>query len=169
MVVHTPQRGLIMMTRYVAVLRTIVLVVMFSHAVWVQAAQGPQVKQSPVDTPKRILFVGNSFLYYNDSLPSHVRRIAVAADPASEKSLQYKSATIGGAPLAHHNSQHLLEPGNLGMKQPFDMVILQEASRVSVVFIDNDRLQSQRARLRERQNSLVEAADRQRAAERSGL
>jgi hypothetical protein len=114
-----------MMTRYLALLRTMLLVVLFSNAVWVQAAQGPQVRQSPVDTPKRILFVGNSYLYYNDSLHSHVSRIAIATDPASEKSLQYKSATIGGAPLAHHNIQHLLEPGHLGMKQPFEVVILQ--------------------------------------------
>lgn len=117
-----------MIIRYLAALRTMWLVVLFSNAVWVQAAQSPEIKQSPVDTPKRILFVGNSYLYYNDSLHNHVRRIAIAADPASEKSLQYKSATIGGAPLAHHNIQHLIEPGHLGMKQPFDVVILQGAS-----------------------------------------
>ena len=113
------------MTRYFAALRTILPVLLFTSAVWVHAAQGPQVRQSPVDAPQRILFVGNSYLYYNDSLHNHVRRMAIAADPASEKSLQYKSATIGGAPLAHHNIQHLLEPGHLGMKQSFDVVILQ--------------------------------------------
>ena len=117
-----------MMRCHLAVLRTVLLVVLFSNAVWVQAAQSPEVKQSPVDTPKRILFLGNSYLYYNDSLHNHVRRIAAAADPASEKSLQYKSATIGGAPLAHHNIEHLLAPGHLGMKQPFDVVILQGSS-----------------------------------------
>lgn len=113
------------MTRYRAVLRTFLLVVLFFHAVWAQAAQSPAVKQSPVDMPKRILFVGNSYLYYNDSLHNHVLRIAIAADPASESSLQYKSATISGAPLAHHNIQYLLEPGRLGTKEPFDIVILQ--------------------------------------------
>lgn len=113
------------MTRYFAVSRTMLLVVLLSSAVWVQAAQSPAVKQSPVDMPKRILFVGNSYFYYNDSLHNHVLRIAIAADPASEKSLQYTSATISGAPLAHHNIQHLLEPGRLGIKQPFDVVILQ--------------------------------------------
>jgi hypothetical protein len=99
------------------------LVVLCSNGVW--GAESPKVRQSPVDAPKRILFVGNSYLYYNDSLHNHVRRIAIAADPAHEKSLQYKSATIGGAPLSHHNIQHLIEPGHLGMKQPFDVVILQ--------------------------------------------
>ena len=110
-----------------ATLRMVSLALLLLHAGWGNAAQSPQVRQ-PGEAPKRILFVGNSYLYYNDSLHNHVRRIAIAADPASAKSLQYKSATIGGAPLAHHDIQHLLTPGNLGMKQPFDMVILQGAS-----------------------------------------
>ncbi len=111
-----------------ATLRMVSLALLFTHAGWLNAAQGPQVRQSPVDTPQRILFVGNSYIYYNDSLHNHVRRIAIAADPSSAKSLQYKSATIGGAPLAHHDIRHLLEPGHLGMKQPFDVVVLQGAS-----------------------------------------
>ncbi|MGH2361815.1 MAG: hypothetical protein ACRDGM_14910, partial [bacterium] len=78
-----------MMKRHLAVLQAILLVVLFSNAVWAQAAQSPKVRQPPVETPKRILFVGNSYLYYNDSLHNHVRRIVIAADPASEKSLQY--------------------------------------------------------------------------------
>jgi hypothetical protein len=115
-------------TRYLAVLRAMLLVVLFSNAVWAQTAQSPKVRQSPINAPQRILFVGNSYLYYNDSLHNHVRRLAIAADPASEDSLQYKSATISGAPLAHHNIEHLLKPGHLGMKLPFEVVILQDAS-----------------------------------------
>jgi hypothetical protein len=89
------------------------------------AAPAPAVKQPQVDTPKRILFVGNSYFYYNDSLHNHVRRLVTAADPALDKALQYKSATIGAAPLAHHDVKGLLTPGRLGMKQPYDIVILQ--------------------------------------------
>ena len=112
-----------------AALPTLMLLTVLASAAWrLEAAQAPRVKQPPVDTPTRILFVGNSYFYYNDSLHNHVRRIAIAADPASEKSLQYKSATIGGAPLAHHNIQHLLTPGQLGLKQPFELVILQANS-----------------------------------------
>jgi hypothetical protein len=89
------------------------------------AAAAPVVKQPQVDSPRRILFVGNSYFYYNDSLHNHVRRMVVAADPSIEKALQYKSATIGAAPLAHHDVKGLLAPGRLGMKQPYDIVILQ--------------------------------------------
>jgi len=92
------------------------------------AAATPDVKAPQVDTPKRVLFVGNSYFYYNDSLHNHVRRMVIADNPALEKSLQYKSATIGGANLAHHNIDYLTEPGRIGVKLPFELVILQDGS-----------------------------------------
>lgn len=87
-------------------------------------AAAPAVRQPQVDTPKRVLFVGNSYLYYGDSLHNHVNRLVTAGD-VSVKGLQYKSATIGGAPLWHHNIEHLTTPGNIGIKEPFELVILQ--------------------------------------------
>jgi len=90
------------------------------------AAQSvPAVKQREVDSPKKILFVGNSYFYYNDSIHNHVRRMVIEADASVEKALQFKIVTIGGAPLAHHDVKAYLEPGKLGMKQPYDLVILQ--------------------------------------------
>jgi len=85
----------------------------------------PSVKQRQVDVPKKVLFVGNSYLYYNDSVHNHVRRMVEAGGIASESELQYKSVTIGGAPLAHHDVASYLAPGKLGMKDPYDVVILQ--------------------------------------------
>lgn len=112
-----------MFSRAVAILQSL-LIVAFLSVSGVHAAS-PNVKQPQVDTPKRVLFVGNSYMYYNDSLHNHVRRLALAADPAVAKAFQYKSATIGGAPLAHHNMDHLTTPGNLGIKEPFELVIMQ--------------------------------------------
>lgn len=100
------------------------LVVVLSGAAVARAA-APDVTQPQVDTPRRVLFVGNSYMYYNDSLHNHVRRIAAAAEPQLDKALQYKSATIGGAPLWHHDLDHLTTPGNLGIPAPFEVVILQ--------------------------------------------
>lgn len=97
-----------------------------------QAAQAPVVKDLGGEAPGRILFVGNSYLYYNDSLHNHVRRLAIAADPAIEKKLQYKSATIGGAPLAHHDVKGLLVRGRLGIKEPFHVVVLQGNSAAAL-------------------------------------
>jgi hypothetical protein len=95
------------------------------------AADAPSVKQRPVDTPHRILFVGNSYLYYNDSLHNHVRRMVAAAGIATEKQLHYKSATIGGAPLSEQDVKSLLVPGRLG-KEPFEIVILQGNSSAAL-------------------------------------
>ncbi|MBX2859566.1 MAG: hypothetical protein KTR17_12975 [Cellvibrionaceae bacterium] len=75
-----------------------------------------------------ILFVGNSYLYYNDSLHGHVRRIAHELQPQLKGQLSYKSATIGGAKLEHHNLPWLLNHHNLGLDKPFAAVILQGAS-----------------------------------------
>lgn len=87
-------------------------------------AATPAVKQPQVDTPKRVLFVGNSYLYYNNSMHNHVRMLAMAADAATAKAFEYKSATIGGATLDHHNMDHLTAPGRIGVKEPFELVIM---------------------------------------------
>lgn len=87
-------------------------------------AAAPAVKAPRVDPPQRVLFVGNSYFYYNGSLHFHARRVALAADAAWAKPFVYKSATIAAAPLWHHNIEHLLTPENIGVKGPFDMVIL---------------------------------------------
>jgi hypothetical protein len=100
----------------------VVLAAWAGHAA---AQAAPAVKQRQVEVPKKILFVGNSYLYYNDSLHNHVRRMVDAGGIATEKELQYKIVTIGGAPLAHHDVGAYLAPGKLGMKQPYEVVILQ--------------------------------------------
>lgn len=86
----------------------------------------PTVAHLENTEPKRILFVGNSYLYYNDSVHNHVRRIAEENGP--HRAYQYKSATIGGARLSHHFIDSLLQPGRLGIDEPFDLVILQGGS-----------------------------------------
>jgi hypothetical protein len=91
-------------------------------------ADAPAVKPSAADAPKRVLFVGNSYLYYGDSLHNHVRRMAIAADSANEKQYRYKSATISGSALHHHSIASYLESGKLGIKEPFQMVVLQGGS-----------------------------------------
>lgn len=118
-----------MKIRFAAFIGSVLFVVLAAHGTGVHAAQSPAVKRPPVDSPKRILFVGNSYLYYNDSLHNHVRRLVIASNPAADKTLQYKSATIGGAPLAHHDVKGLLVPGRLGIREHFDVVVLQGGSR----------------------------------------
>ena len=92
-------------------------------AVAAQAAS-PAIKAPQVDTPKRVLFVGNSYFFYSGSVHFYTRRIALAADPVWAKPFQYKAATIAGSPLAHHSIETLTEPGKLGVKEPWEVVIL---------------------------------------------
>lgn len=84
----------------------------------------PSITQPPVQDPLRILFIGNSYYYYNNSLHNHVNRLVAAADPASGRKLQYKSATIGGSELSHHPIEWLTEPGRIGVQEPFELVVL---------------------------------------------
>ena len=93
-------------------------------------AHADALKVKPVAnaSPIRILFVGNSYFYYNNSLHNHVSNLVKAADPTLGASLQYKSATIGGAALSHHNMAHLIEPGRIGVAQPFQWVVMQGGS-----------------------------------------
>lgn len=98
-------------------------------------AATPAVTAPQVEQPSRVLFVGNSYFYYGNSVHNHVRRLAEAAQPGFEA--QYKSATIGGASLDHHPIEHLTTPGKIGVKEPFQLVILQGGS--------NEPLSPQRA------------------------
>lgn len=87
-------------------------------------AATPEVQRPQVDTPKRVLFVGNSYFYYNNGMHDHVLMLAMAADSATAKGFEFKAATIGGASLHHHNMDHLTTPGRLGVKEPFQLVIM---------------------------------------------
>ena len=54
-------------------------------------------------SPERVLYIGNSYLYYNDSLHNHLRRMVEEKNPSRKENMGYKSATIGGSILAHHD------------------------------------------------------------------
>jgi hypothetical protein len=92
------------------------------------AGESPVVTAPQVENPMRVLFVGNSYMYYGDSLHNHVRRMADAAQPGFMKAAEFKSVTIGGASLDHHDIDYLTRPGRIGVKEPFQLVILQGAS-----------------------------------------
>lgn len=88
----------------------------------------PKVKALSGDPPTRVLFVGNSYFYYNDSLHNHVKRIIAELQPELSEKLAFKSHTIGGARLSHHAIDHLLTPGRIGIEEPFELVIMQGGS-----------------------------------------
>lgn len=90
------------------------------------AQEAPAVDALEGEKPHRMLFVGNSYIYYGDSLHNHVVRMAREAYP--EEEFNIRSATISGAYLDFHDLGSYLEPGKLGYDAPFDMVMLQDNS-----------------------------------------
>ncbi|MEP3890950.1 MAG: DUF4886 domain-containing protein [Hellea sp.] len=88
----------------------------------------PNVKRLRKHSPTHLLFVGNSYLYYGDSVHNHLRRLVEAGGVHEGSTLKYKSATIGGAAIFDHNIDHLLKPESLRVDKPFEAVILQGGS-----------------------------------------
>jgi hypothetical protein len=113
-----------------AKLGSIIAVVALLCGATTAAAEGPapKVKKLANSSPTHLLFVGNSYLYYGDSLHNHVRRMVIAAGIHKRKKLKYKSATISGSALFDHNIASYLEPGKLRVRAPFQVVILQGGS-----------------------------------------
>ena len=76
--------------------------------------------------PSRILFVGNSYLYFNDSIHNHVKKLLV--EHYEDDDIVTKSSTISGARLHKHNIEHLLSPENLQLDRQLDLLIMQGGS-----------------------------------------
>ena len=79
-------------------------------------------------TPERVLYIGNSYLYYNDSLHNHVRRMLNEVYENEITTSNYKSVTISGSRSWHHNIDYPINHKNLGAKKPFQLVIFQGGS-----------------------------------------
>lgn len=74
-----------------------------------------------LEGPDSILFVGNSFTFYNNAIYTHLRGLLIARDPASPEPPLLKSMTISGAVLADHEGG-LLQMLDL---RPWHTVVLQ--------------------------------------------
>jgi hypothetical protein len=78
-----------------------------SQVAWAQTA--PKVA-SPGAAPEAILWVGNSFFYYNNSMHNHFGRLVTAA----QSRVRSTSATISGSGMDWHDMESLLRPNGLG-------------------------------------------------------
>ena len=98
---------------------------LLSISVW--AGIEPEIKELNYP-PKSVLFVGNSYLYYNDSLHNHFKNMANERYHGFNGSSNVKSATIGGSRLKHHDVERLIQPRAISSVKKFDLVILQGGS-----------------------------------------
>jgi hypothetical protein len=96
------------------------------------AEAGTQADSLDSPNPEQLLYVGNSYLYYNNSLHNYVKRMVAATHPDMAERLNSKSATISGAYLSQHEVKSYLFPGVLGLPDPFDVVVLQGHSTAAL-------------------------------------
>ena len=104
------------------------LLIYFFIATNLLLASDTQVNSLINKMPERVLYIGNSYLYYNDSLHNHVRRMFEEIHPNKIDISNYKSVTISGSRSMHHNIDYMLNHKNIGAAKPFQLVILQGGS-----------------------------------------
>lgn len=106
----------------------------------------PAVTQSSVVQPKTIMYVGNSFFYYNNSMHSQVLALAQAADKANRTTYRSTSITMSGSGLNWHNIDAYFSPGGVAsysfvgdneirfnkFDKPFDLVIMMDCSQCPI-------------------------------------
>ncbi len=93
---------------------------------------------SPVERPSRLLYVGNSFYYYNNSLHGHVNRLLAAALPKRERdALQSYSITISGGHLKWHNIGAYLDAGigDSSFNENNEVVAAADSKRLDAVMM----------------------------------
>jgi hypothetical protein len=84
-------------------------------AVCFSAGVSAETKPKRIDVsavPVNILWVGNSFFYYNNSLHNHVLNLVRAADPASAP--RATSVTISGSGIDWHDMASYFRPDGIG-------------------------------------------------------
>ena len=111
----------------------------------VHSQTAPKVKDA--GEVRTLLYVGNSFFYFNDSMHSIVLRLVAAGDPQNRPKYRSTSVTISGAGLNWHDLEAYLKPGG-GMAsysftpdnkvnfnrfdKPFDAVLMNDCSQCPV-------------------------------------
>lgn len=98
-----------------------------------------------VAAPKTVLWVGNSFFYYNNSMHGHVGRLIGAARPGV-KGYRATSATISGSGINWQDMEAHFKPGGVAsysfdgqnnvvfntFDKPFDVVIMMDCSQCPI-------------------------------------
>src|SRR5262245_5168107 len=92
----------------------------------------PKVTSLGLDTPKTVIYIGNSFFYYNNGMPAQVVGLARAVDAANQAQYRSSMVTISGSGLDWHDVDTLFRPNAIG-RYSFD-------ANNNVVFNKIDRL-----------------------------
>jgi len=126
-------------------LRLLSFAAMLVIAVSAHAQPAPKVKDA--GQVRTLLYVGNSFFYFNDSMHSIVLRLVAAGDPQNRAQYRATSVTISGSGLNWHDMEAYFKPGG-GMAsysftadnkvvfnkfdKPYDAVLMNDCSQCPV-------------------------------------
>ena len=118
-------------------------IAVFCSAALAQTA--PKVKDA--GQVKTLLYVGNSFFYFNDGISSLVLRLVAAGDPQNRPQYRSTMVTISGSGLNWHDMESYFKPGS-GMAsysftadnkvvfnrfdKPFDAVLMNDCSQCPI-------------------------------------
>lgn len=118
------------------------LLVCISFSVFAQIE--PNVKELKQINPKHILMVGNSFMYYNDSMHKPLTNL-IKSNKRLGKGHKLRSITINGSSLTWHDVDSYINNQNMGSfsitssneykqrkREPFDIAIMQDCSQCPV-------------------------------------
>jgi hypothetical protein len=112
----------------------------------VLAQTKPKIKDIGLEQPKKVLFVGNSFFFFNNSMHRYASGLAIAADPKNKDQYQFTSVAISNAGLNWHDVESYFRLGGLvsysftqdnkvvfnKSDKLFDVVIMMDCSQCPV-------------------------------------
>ncbi len=124
----------------------------------------PKLATSGVERPASMMWVGNSFFYYNNSMHGHLAALLRAAEPGY--ALRQSSVTISGSGFGWHDMDALFRPNAIGsysfvgdnevrFNRPnklFELVMMMDCSQCPIhpqlgtVFTENAKSYSEIAR-----------------------
>jgi len=96
--------------RIVAALLSLLFLNAFSGELFAQTK--PRRTEIAGEPPRSIMWVGNSFFYYNNSMHNYVRDLVRAADPKMPH--RGTSVTIGGSGFDWHDMESYFRPNGIG-------------------------------------------------------
>ena len=111
-----------------------------------QSAPSASVAADDMSTPKAMLWVGNSFFYYNNSMHGHVGNLINASTMPDKGGQRNVSATISGSGINWHDVESHFKPNGVGsysfdrnnnvvfntFKKPFDVVLMMDCSQCPI-------------------------------------
>jgi len=74
------------------------------------AQTAPKIKNTGYEQTKTVMYVGNSFYYYNDSMHSKVLGLTNVADPQNRSQYRSTSITISGSGFNWHDMESYFRP-----------------------------------------------------------